>query len=317
MTATSPLSANTADGKSPGGFGWLRNPTLSQRKAIAGYLFISPFILGFFLFFILPALTAVYLVVMRWNLIAEPRFVGLDNVEYLFSDKLFWQSLKVTSIYTFASVPLGLVLSFVLALLINTKIRGIAVFRTIYYLPSIVPAVANAVLWAWIFNTEFGLLNVILRGIGLSRVKWLQEPETALLAIIIMSLWGAGSAMIVFLAGLQGIPDIYYEAADIDGAGHWQKLRYITIPVMTPVIFFNLIMGLIGSFQVFTAGFLITDGGPQNGTLFLVLYIYRNAFEYLNMGYAAVLSWVLFGIIAVFTFLIFKYFGRQVYYENA
>ncbi len=296
--------------------GWFQSLTMSQRRTITGYLFISPFILGFFLFFILPALTAVYLVFTRWNLISEPQFVGFQNIESLAKDALFWQSLKVTSIYTFASVPLSLVMSFLLALLINTKIRGIAVFRTIYYLPSIVPAVANAVLWAWIFNTEFGLLNILLRAVGLTRVKWLQEPAWALLALIIMSLWGVGSAMIVFLAGLQGIPDIYYEAAEIDGAGRWQKLRYITIPVMSPVIFFNLIMGIIGSFQVFTAGFLITDGGPQNGTLFLVLYIYRNAFEYLNMGYAAVLSWVLFAIIAVFTFLIFKYYGSQVYYEN-
>jgi len=316
MTATSPVPAGTVSGKPSGGLGWLRNPTLAQRRTIIGYLFISPFILGFFLFFIIPALTAVYLVFTRWNMISAPQFVAFKNFEYLINDALFWQSLKVTSIYTFASVPLGLFFSFLLALLINTKIRGIAIFRTIYYLPSIVPAVANAVLWAWIFNTEFGLLNVLLRAIGLTRVKWLQEPEWALVAMIIMSLWGVGGAMIVFLAGLQGIPDIYYEAAEIDGAGRWQKLRYITIPVMSPVIFFNLIMGIIGSFQVFTAGFLITDGGPQNGTLFLVLYIYRNAFEYLNMGYAAVLSWVLFGIIAVFTFLIFKYFGSQVYYEN-
>ena len=317
MTATNPFPASAAPGRPPGGlFGRLNNLTLSQRKAITGYLFISPFILGFFIFFIIPALTAVYLVFQRWNLIADPQFVGFRNFEYLLDDGLFWQSLKVTSIFTFASVPLGLMFSFMLALLINTKIRGIALFRTIYYLPSIVPAVANAVLWAWIFNTEFGLLNVVLRAIGLTRVKWLQEPDWALAAMIIMSLWGVGGSMIVFLAGLQGIPDIYYEAAEIDGAGRLAKLRHITIPIMSPVIFFNLIMGIIGSFQVFTAGFLITDGGPQNGTLFLVLYIYRNAFEYLNMGYAAVLSWVLFAIIAIFTFLVFRYYGRQVYYEN-
>jgi len=315
MTANSPLSVQTTQ-SGPGDSRWSQRLSLAQRQTVTGYLFISPFILGFFLFFIIPALTAVYLIFTRWNLIAEPQYVGLKNIETLVKDGLFWQSLKVTSIYTLASVPLSLVFSFMLALLINTKVRGIAVFRTIYYLPSIVPAVANAVLWAWIFNTEFGLLNVILKGLGLTRVKWLQEPGTALLALIIMSLWGVGSSRIVFLAGLQGIPDIYYEAAEIDGAGRWQKLRFITIPVMSPTIFFNLIMGIIGSFQVFTAGFLITDGGPQNGTLFLVLYIYRNAFEYLNMGYAAVLSWVLFAIISLFTFLIFRYFGRQVYYEN-
>lgn len=294
-----------------------KNLSLTNRRTLTGYAFISPFILGFLFWFIIPALTAIYLIFNRWNMIAEPEFVGFRNIQHLYDDSLFWQSLKVTSIYTFVSVPLGLVFSFMLAILINTKIRGIAIFRTIYYLPSIVPAVASAVLWAWIFNTEFGLLNVVVRAVGFSKVKWLQEPEWAMVALIIMSLWGVGAAMIIFLAGLQGIPDILYEAAEIDGAGRWAKFRHITVPVMSPVIFFNLIMGLIGSFQVFTAGFLITDGGPQNGTLFLVLYIYRNAFEYLDMGYAATLSWVLFGIIAVLTFLVFRFYGRQVYYENA
>ena len=290
--------------------------TLTWRRTILGYTFISPFILGFLLWFIIPALTAMYLVFHRWNLIAEPRFIGLENIQHLFQDPLLGQSLKATMIFTFVSVPLGLVVSFLLALLINTKIRGIAVFRTIYYLPSIVPAVANAVLWAWIFNTEFGLLNALLRNIGLSKVKWLQDPDWALPALIFMSLWQVGGSMIVFLAGLQGIPDILYEAAEIDGAGRWAKLRRVTIPMMSPIIFFNLVIGLIGTFQVFTIGFLITDGGPQNATLFLVLYIYRNAFEYLDMGYAATVSWLLFFVITGLTLLIFRYFGSQVYYEH-
>jgi multiple sugar transport system permease protein len=290
--------------------------TMAQRRNITGWLFVSPFVLGFLLWFIIPALTAVYLVFHRWNMIAEPRFVGLDNIQRLLNDQLLWQSLKVTTLFTLASVPLGLALSFFLALLINTKVRGIAIFRTIYYLPSIVPAVANAVLWAWMFNTEFGLLNIILRGVGLTRIRWLQDPAWALPALVLMSLWGVGSAMIIFLAGLQGIPDTFYEAAEIDGAGRWSKLRHVTLPLMSPIIFFNLVIGIIGSFQVFTAGFLITDGGPQNSTLFLVLYIYRNAFEYLDMGYAATLSWLLFFIIMALTLVVFKYYGSRVYYEN-
>ncbi|MBZ0300109.1 MAG: sugar ABC transporter permease [Anaerolineae bacterium] len=290
--------------------------TLAQRRNLNGYLCISPFILGFFLWFIIPALVAIYLVFHKWNLIAPPEYVGLKNIERLFSDTLFWQSLRVTVIYTLLSVPLGLVFSFCLALLINTKVRGIAIFRTIYYLPSIVPAVANAVLWAWILNTEFGLMNSILRSIGLSKVRWLQDPAIALPALVIMSLWAVGGPMIIFLAGLQGIPDIYYEAAEIDGAGRWTKLSQITIPLMSPIIFFNLVIGIIGTFQVFTAGFLITDGGPQNSTLFFVLYIYRNAFEYLDMGYAATLSWVLFLVIMVLTLVVFKYLGSRIYYEN-
>jgi multiple sugar transport system permease protein len=290
--------------------------TMAQRRNLTGWLFVSPFVLGFLLWFIIPALTAVYLVFHRWNLIAEPKYVGLENIQRLFSDPLLWQSLKATTIFTLGSVPLSLAFSFFLALLINTKVRGIAVFRTIYYLPSIVPAVANAVLWAWMFNTEFGLLNILLRGVGLTRIRWLQDPAWALPALILMSLWGIGGSMIIFLAGLQGIPDTFYEAAEIDGAGRWSKLRHVTLPLMSPIIFFNLVIGIIGSFQVFTTGFLITDGGPQNSTLFLVLYIYRNAFEYLDMGYAATLSWLLFIIIMALTFVVFKYYGSRVYYEN-
>jgi multiple sugar transport system permease protein len=296
--------------------GWFSNLTMARRRNITGWLFVSPFVLGFLLWFVAPALTAVYLVFHRWNMIAPPKFIGLENIEKLLSDPLLWQSLKATTIFTVGSVPLGLAFSFFLALLINNKVRGIPIFRTIFYLPSIVPAVANAVLWAWMFNTEFGLLNIILRGVGLERVRWLQDPAVALPALILMSLWGAGNAMIIFLAGLQGIPDTFYEAAEIDGAGRWDKLRHVTLPLMSPIIFFNLVIGIIGSFQVFTTGFLITDGGPQNSTLFLVLYIYRNAFEYLDMGYAATLSWLLFIIIMILTVVVFKFYGSRVYYEN-
>ncbi|MEZ4634471.1 MAG: sugar ABC transporter permease [Caldilineaceae bacterium] len=291
--------------------------THSGRQALIGYVFIMPFVLGFLLWFLFPALIAVWLTFTDWNLIRPPRFVGFENILDLGTDKLFWQSLKVTTIYTLVSVPTTLVMGFCLALLMNTKVRGISVFRTVYYLPSIVPAVASAVLWAWILNTEFGLLNVIMRWFGLPKIGWLQEPEWALPALILMSLWGMGNTMIIYLAGLQGIEESYYEAAKIDGAGRWAQLRYITIPLMSPIIFFNLIIGIIGSFQVFTAGYLITDGGPQNSTLFYVLYLYRNGFEYLNMGYAAALAWVLFLIILVLTLFVFRYMGGMVHYDDA
>ena len=290
--------------------------TMAGRRTLTGYIFITPFILGVLLWFLVPALTAFWLVFNEWNLISSPSFVGLKNIWDLFDDPLLLQSLKVTVIYTVVSVPVGLVLSFILALLINNPIRGISIFRTIYYLPSIVPAVANAVLWAWILNTEFGLLNVMLRWVGLSKVKWLQDPEWALPALILMSLWGLGGSMIIYLAGLQGIPQVFYEAAEIDGAGRWMKLRYVTIPLLSPVIFFNLVIGIINSFQVFTAGFLITDGGPQNSTLFYVLYLYRTGFEFLEMGYAAALSWLLFFIILFFTLFIFKSLGSTIHYED-
>lgn len=281
-----------------------------------GYIFIGPFILGVICWVLIPALVALYLTFHSWNLISAPRFVGFANIEALFRDPLLPQSLKATFVYSFVSVPLGLVFSFFLALLINVRIPAIAIFRTIFYLPSIVPAVANALLWSWMFNTEFGLLNVFIRGLGGSKIPWLQDPGWAIPALVVLSLWGVGGSMIIFLAGLQGIPDIYYEAAEIDGAGRWAKMRYITLPMMSPIFFFNLVIGFINSFQAFTLVYLITDGGPQNSTLFLVLYIYRSAFTSLKMGYAATLSWLLFFILMVLSFIVFKYIGSRVYYEN-
>ncbi|MCB9120360.1 MAG: sugar ABC transporter permease [Caldilineaceae bacterium] len=291
--------------------------TLAGRRMITGYIFISPFVFGFLLWFLIPAMVALWLTVHDWNLISAPKYVGPNNMTRMWNDKLFWQSLKVTVTYTLVSVPLALVLGFMLALLLNAKTRGITVFRTIYYLPTIVPAVASAVLWAWIFNTEYGLANAGLRALGLPRIKWLQDPEWALPALIIVALWGFGSGMVIYLAGLQGIPEVYYEAADIDGAGGWHKLRHITIPLVSPVIFFNLIIGIIASFQVFTIARLVTNGGPQNATLVYVLYMYQNAFSNLKMGYAAALAWVLFAIVVVLTLFVFKYIGSRVHYEDA
>jgi multiple sugar transport system permease protein len=298
----------------PGAIRWFS--TLQGRRTLAGYIFISPFILGVLIWVLIPALTAIWLVFQDWNLISPAKYVGLDNILRLGKDKLFWQALKVTTIYTLASVPLGLLLSFCLALLINQKVRGIALFRTIYYLPSIMPAVASAVLWYWIYNTEFGLINTMFRYVGLPKIQWLQQPEWALTALILMSLWGVGGAMIIFLAGLQGIPETLYEAGKIDGAGRWAQLRHITIPLMSPTIFFNLIIGIINSFQVFTAALIMTNGGPQDATMFFVLYLYRVGFRFLEMGYAATLSWVLFFIILLMTLLAFKTVGRQVYYQE-
>ncbi len=290
--------------------------TMGQQRTITGYIFIGPFILGFLFWFLIPALVAVYLTFHEWNLIQPPEFVGLANIEHLFEDTLLPQSLKASFLFTVLSVPSGMVLSFFLAMLVNNKFRGIGIFRTIYYLPTIVPAVANAVLWAWIYNTEFGLMNVFVRGIGGPKIPWLQDPSWAIPAFVILSLWNVGGPMIIFLAGLQGIPDIYYEAAEIDGAGRWDKLVHITLPLMSPIIFFNLVIGFINSFQVFIPALLITRGGPENATLFLVLYIYRTAIQSLNMGYAATMSWLLFFILMFLSFLVFRYIGKRVYYEN-
>lgn len=284
------------------------------RKTLMGYLFISPFILGFLLWFVAPTVTSIWMVFQDWNMMTPPRFVGLENFTTMFGDDLFWQSLQVTAIYTIVSVPLSLALSFSIALLMNTKVRGINFFRTLYYLPVVVPAVAGSILWAWMLNTEFGFLNILLRAVGLPKVRWLVDPNLALFSLVMVSLWGIGSTMVIFLAGLQGVPELYYEAAEIDGAGRWHKLRHITIPLMSPVILFNLITGIIASFQVFTAGYLITGGGPDNATLFYVLHIYRTGFKNFHMGQAAALSWVLFVIIMLFVAVIFKSLGRSIYY---
>lgn len=290
--------------------------SLIQRRTIIGYIFIAPFILGFILWFLVPAAVSANLAFQKWNLISPAKYIGFANFEKLFTDPILPKSLKATFLYTFFSVPIGLVFAFFLATLINTKVRGLAVFRTIYFLPSIVPLVATALLWAWMFNTEFGLLNVVIRAFGGPKIAWLQEPSWAIVAFIILSTWGVGRTMVIFLAGLQGIPEVYYEAANLDGAGRWAKLRNITLPLMSPIIFFNLLIGFIDAFQVFVLPLLMTDGGPQNATLTLVLYIYRTAFQSTNMGYAATLSWVLFFFLMVFSFFVFRFIGSRVYYEN-
>ncbi|HEU4324780.1 MAG TPA: sugar ABC transporter permease [Roseiflexaceae bacterium] len=288
----------------------------ARREAIHGYLFIAPAVVGFLIWIAGPMLFSAWVSLTAWDLLSPPEFVGLSNYQAMVKDPLFWQSLKVTAVYTLISVPLFQVLAFALALLINVRVRGIAIFRTIYYLPSIVPVVANAMLWAWVFNSDFGLLNAALRAFGLPKILWLQDPAFALPALITMSLWGVGGAMLIYLAGLQGVPQQLYEAAEIDGASHWRRFVHVTLPMLSPVLFFNFLMGLIGALQTFTQGYIITNGGPQNATLFYALYLYRRAFTDFRMGYASALAWVLFAIVLAISVLIFRYLGKQVYYED-
>ncbi len=290
--------------------------SMARREAITGYLFVAPAVLGFLLWVAGPMLFSAWLSLTEWDLLTPPRFVGVQNYLTMFNDAVFWKSLRVTFYFTIVSVPLFQALSFATALLMNVNVRGISVFRTIYYLPSIVPVVANALLFAWIFNSDFGLLNAALRSIGLPKILWLQDPRWAMPALITMSMWGVGGAMLIYLAGLQGVPQQLYEAAEIDGANYWHRFRHVTVPMMSPVIFFNLVLGLIGALQTFTQGYIITNGGPQNSTLFYALYLYRQAFTNFKMGYAAALAWVLFLIVLVLSLLVFRYLGRQVYYED-
>ena len=290
--------------------------SMARREAIAGYLFTAPAVLGFLIWIAGPMLFSAWLSLTEWDLLSPPQFVGFSNYVTMFQEPLFWQSLKVTFYFTLVSVPLFQVAALAVALLMNVKVRGISVFRTIYYLPSIVPVVANAMLWAWILNSDFGLLNAVLRYFGLPKVLWLQDPTWAMPALITMSLWGIGGAMLIYLAGLQGVPQQLYEAAELDGANFWHRFRHVTIPMLSPVIFFNLLMGLIGALQTFTQGYIMTNGGPENSTLFYALYIYRQAFTNFQMGYAAALAWVLFMIVLVLSVFVFRYLGQQVHYEE-
>ena len=312
----------------------LRRPDIgvTQRQRLWGYLFVLPAILGMVLFTVGPILFSLFISLTRWDIVTPPRFVGLSQYGTAIRDPLVLKSLWVTFYYTVVNVPLGTIAGLLVALLLNHQIRGMRVFRTIYYLPSIVPAVATAVLWVWVFNPEFGLINSGIKGLNSAldslfavisfspprlndHLEWLQDPTLVMPALWLMGLWGAGGGMIIYLAGLQGIPHHLYECAELDGAGWWGRFRHVTIPMISPIIFFNLIMGTIGSFQVFIAGYLMTGGGPKDATLFYVLYLYRNAFHYLKMGYASAMAWVLFVIILLMTVLLFKTAGKRVYYE--
>ncbi len=288
-------------------------PTL--RENLWFFFFIMPWLVGFLLFTAGPMIASVIISFTRWELLQAPEWVGAMNWTNMVVDPLFWQSLKVTLYFTLLSVPTGLVISFLLALLMNADVKGIALFRTIYYLPSIVSGVAVALLWQWILNPKFGLLNFLLGLVGITGPQWLFSKQWVIPAFVIMGLWGVGGSMIIYLAGLQSIPTELYEAVSLDGAGFWRKIWSVTLPMMSPVVLFNLVMGMIGSMQVFTQGYVMTQGGPNNASLFYVLYLYRNAFQYFQMGYASALAWVLFAIIALLTALIFRTAQDRVYYQ--
>lgn len=283
-----------------------------------GYVFAAPWILGFVFFIAGPMLASIILSFTNWDLLSPIRFVGFGNYnKLLFNDPLLYQSLKVTSIYAFVSVPLQVALGLVLAILLNQKIKALSFFRSIYYLPSVIGGISVAIMWRWILGTQFGMVNTLLSYAGIEGPAWLGDPQWVLVSFIIMSLWGTGGAMLIYLGGLQGIPSELYEAADVDGAGPIPKFLRITVPMMTPVIFFNMIIGIIHALQEFVAPFVMTGGGPHNSSLFLVLYLYRNAFQMFQMGYASAIAWVLFIYIMILTALVVRSSAVWVYYEGS
>jgi len=301
-----------------GNFAAIRNVVGSAyvREALSGYLYIAPWLIGFIAFTAGPFVASFILSLTQWDLLSPARFVGLHNyVRLLRQDNLFRISIYNTVYFVAFSVPLHQLICLGLALLLNQKLRAIAVYRTIFYLPSVTAGVATAYLWAYLFNVHNGLLNVTLAKIGIQGPRWFLDPRWAKPALIIMSLWGGGSAMIIYLAGLQGIPVHLYEAAEVDGANILQKFWHVTTPMLTPTIFYNVVMGFIGAFNVFTSAWVITQGGPVNSTLFYMLYLYRQAFQDFKMGYASAMAWVLFLIIMAITLIQLFLARRWVYYE--
>ncbi len=286
------------------------------NKNLVGYLFIAPWLLGFVTFTAWPFVRSIYLSFTRYNIVTPPKWVGIANYRMLLTqDTLFWKSAWVTVKYAAISVPLGILFGVILAMLLNSNVKGIAVFRTIFYLPSIVPTVATSVLFIWLLNPNIGLINRLLAVVGIHGPAWLNTAPWAFYSIVMMALWGVGGSMVIYLAGLKDIPVYLYEAATLDGANGLKKIRHITLPMMTPVIFFNLVMGIIGAFQVFTQAYVITpNGGPQDSTYFYSLYLYNRAWKYLDMGYASAMAWMLFLVIVTLTAVVFKSQKRWVHY---
>lgn len=280
----------------PGSFGRLR-----RNEAIAGYLFLLPNLLGFLIFSLLPIAAAFLLTLTDWSLIGRPSLVGLANYGQLVHDSLFWQTARNTVYYTVGAVPIGVFIAFWLALLLNRKMAGVVFFRTVFFLPHVTLTVAVAIVWAWIYHPELGLINYLLGQVGIDGPRWLQSTTWAMPAIIVMSNWkGIGYAMLIFLAGLQAIPQDLYEAATIDGAGWFQRLRHITVPLLAPTTFFILVTSFIGAMQAFDQFYVMTQGGPAYATTTLVMYIFQNGFQWFQMGYAATVAVALFaGIFAI------------------
>jgi multiple sugar transport system permease protein len=292
---------------------------MSQRKTIEAYLYISPFLLGFVLFVLGPALASGYISLTAYQIISAPRFIGIGNyTRALTADPLFWQALGNTLYYACIAIPLSLLCSLGCAVLLNQQIKARAVFRTMFFLPSITPIVATALLWTWLLNPEFGLINYTLSLIGVEGPKWLGSPGWAKPALILMHLWTSvgGGAMIIFLAGLQGVPPELHESASIDGANSWDRFIHVTIPMLTPSIFLNLVLGLIGGLRVFTVAFVATDGGPSYATYFYMLHLFNNGFRFLEMGYASTLAWIFTVLVLSLTIVQFGLSERWVYYAG-
>jgi multiple sugar transport system permease protein len=287
-----------------------------RREVIEAYLYLVPTFVGLILFSLGAIIASVGISFTNWDVLRPPHWIGLGNYARLFSTALTWQIFGNTLYYTGVIVPVGTALALGLALALNRGLRGIVLLRSLYFLPVISSTVAVSLVWGWLYNQQFGLINYLLSVVGITGPAWLADTRTAMPAVLIMSIWkGLGYNMVIFLAGLQGIPQELYEAAKIDGAGAWARFRYVTFPLVSPTTFFVVVLSTIAAFQVFDQTFVMTAGGPAYSTTTLALYIYQNAFQWFHMGYAAALSYVLFAAVAVVTLVQFRVQGRFVFYR--
>jgi len=287
-----------------------------RRRLYNGLLFISPWIIGFLLFRVYPFFASLYYSFTFYPVLRSPKWIGFDNYINMFDDPRFLTSLWNSAYYAGLAVPLGAIVGILLAMLLNMRVRGLSVFRTIFFLPSITPVVATSIVWLWMYNPRSGVINFILEQFGVNGPAWLGDPNWSKPALILMSLWGLGGAVVIYLAALQDVPKDLLEASDLDGASARQKLWFVTIPMISPVILFNVITGLIAAFQLFTQVHVMTGGtgSPADSTLMMSIYLYQSAFEFFKMGYASAQAWVLFLIIVFFTLILFRVSGRLVYY---
>ena len=285
------------------------------KQLLTGLAFISPWIVGFSVFTAYPIIMSGYYSFCNYSVLTAPVWIGPRNYVDLAHDHVFWQSLQNTAIYAVFALPFGLIVSIALALLLNTNVRGMAVYRTIFFVPSLVPMVALAILWLWIFNGDYGLLNQALKWFHIAGPQWLSSTTWSKPALILTGVWGVGNAIVIYLAGLQDVPQALYEAADLDGASWISKTRHVTLPMLSPVILFNLVMGIIGTLQIFAVPYVMFPGGsPARSTYFYTMYLYDNAFQFLKMGYACAMGWIMFFIILGLTLLALRMSSRHVYY---
>lgn len=291
---------------------------LEKRKLWTGVLFSSPWLIGLSVFLLYPLLAALYYSLCDYSVLLPPVFVGLDNYVELFQDKLFWKSLWNTSFFALCSVGLSVVVALTLAILLNSKVKGLSFYRTVFFLPSLMPLVAGSILWFSMYAGQSGIINTLLAKIGVTGPAWLSDPAWAKIAIVFMAVWGAGNSMVIFLAGLQDVPVSLYEASIIDGANWLQRLLNVTLPMISPVIYFNVVMGVIGGFQAFAQAMIMTSstGAPEQSTLFYVLQLYNVGFMDMRMGYASAMAWVLFVIILGLTFTATQLSKRWVTYDR-